>query len=70
MILATLALIVAVTFGILLAPLDADGQRAGTLPTIGILGIPPPGDAMYQALLQGLHELGYAEGKHLRVAYR
>jgi putative ABC transport system substrate-binding protein len=65
-----LAFIVAVTFGILLAPLDADGQRAGTLPTIGVLGIPPPGDAMYRALLQGLHEFGYAEGTHLRVEYR
>ena len=34
------------------------------------VGIPPPGDAMYRALLDGLHELGYAEGKHLHVAYR
>ena len=33
---AVLACIVTVTFGILLAPLDAAGQRAGTLPTIGI----------------------------------
>ena len=70
MIPAVLAFIVAVTFGILLAPLDADGQRAGTLPTIGILGIPPPGDAMYQALLQGLHEFGYTEGQNFRVEYR
>ena len=70
MIPAALVLIVAVTFGILLAPLDAAGQRAGTLPTIGVLGIPPPGDATYRALLQGLHELGYAEGKNLRVEYR
>jgi putative ABC transport system substrate-binding protein len=70
MIPAALALIIAVTCGVLLAPLDADRQRAGTLPTIGVLGIPPPGDATYQALLQGLHELGYAEGQHLRVEYR
>jgi putative ABC transport system substrate-binding protein len=70
MIPAALALIIAVTCGVLLAPLDADRQRAGTLPTIGVLGIPPPGDATYRALLQGLHELGYAEGQHLRVEYR
>ena len=70
MILATLALIVAVTFSILLAPLDADGPRVGTLPSIGVLGIPPPGDATYRALLQGLHELGYAEGQNLRIEYR
>src|SRR4029434_2326285 len=70
MIPVALAFIVAVTFGILLAPLDADGQGAGTLTTLGVLGIPPPGDATYRALLQGLHELGYAEGKNLRVEYR
>jgi putative ABC transport system substrate-binding protein len=69
MILAALTLIVAVTCG-LLTPLDAHGQRAGTLPTIGILGILPPGDATYQALLQGLHELGYAEGQTLRIEFR
>jgi len=67
---AVLAFIVAVTFGILLGPLDADGQRAGILPTIGVLGISPPGDAMYRALLQGLHELGYTEGQNLHVEYR
>jgi putative ABC transport system substrate-binding protein len=70
MILAALALLVAVTCGLLLAPLDAHGQRAGTLPTIGILGIPPPGDATYRALLQSLHELGYAEGQNLRLEFR
>jgi putative ABC transport system substrate-binding protein len=67
---AALALMMAVTWGVLLAPLDADGQQARTLPILGVLGIPPPGDAMYQALLQGLRELGYAEGQHLRVEYR
>jgi putative ABC transport system substrate-binding protein len=67
---AALALMMAVTWGVLLAPLDADGQQARTLPILGVLGIPPPGDAMYQALLQGLRDLGYAEGQHLRVEYR
>ena len=70
MIPAALAFIVAVTFGILLAPLDADGQRAGPLPKIGVLGIPPPGDATYRALLQGLHELGYAEGQNILIEFR
>ncbi len=70
MIPAVLALIVAVTFGILLAPLDADGQRVGTLPTIGVLGIPPPGDATYRALLQGLHDLGYTDGQNIRLEFR
>src|SRR5919201_1839099 len=70
MIPAALAFSIAVTFGILLAPLDADGQRAGTLPTIGVLGISPPGDATYRALLHGLHELGYAEGQNIRIEFR
>ncbi|HSF34106.1 MAG TPA: ABC transporter substrate-binding protein [Candidatus Tectomicrobia bacterium] len=70
MIPAALALIVAVTFGILLAPLDADGQRPGTLPKIGVLGIPLPGDATYRALLQGLHELGYIDGQNIFIEFR
>jgi hypothetical protein len=44
MIPAMLALMIAAMCGVLLAPLDAAGQPAGTLPTIGVLGIPPPGD--------------------------
>ena len=43
--------------------------RAGTLPKIGVLGTPPPGDATYRALLQGLHELGYAEGQNLLLEF-
>jgi putative ABC transport system substrate-binding protein len=70
MIHAALALMVTVTLGILLAPLDADGQRAGTLPTLGMLGTPPPGDGLYGALLQGLHELGYADGHNIRIEWR
>jgi hypothetical protein len=70
MIPAALALIIAVTCGVLLAPLDADGQRTGTLLTMGVLGTLPPGNAMYRALLQGLHELGYADGRNLRVEFR
>jgi putative tryptophan/tyrosine transport system substrate-binding protein len=70
MIQAALALMVAVTLGVLLAPLDADGPRAGTLPTIGMLGTPPPGDGLYRALLQGLHELGYADGQNIRIELR
>jgi len=63
---AALGLIIA----LLLAPLAADAQRPGTVPRIGLLGAPPPGDATYQALLQGLQELGYAEGKNILFEFR
>ena len=50
MIPAALALMIAVMCGGLLAPLEAAGPPAGTLPTIGVLGIPPQGDAMYRGI--------------------
>jgi putative ABC transport system substrate-binding protein len=40
------------------------------VPRIGLLGFPPPRDATYQALLQGLKELGYAEGKDILIEFR
>jgi hypothetical protein len=67
---AALVLLVTVTFGLLFAPLDANGQQVGTLPTIGLLGTAPPGDGLYQPLLQGLHELGYADGQNLLLEWR
>lgn len=65
-----IGLLVTLALGFLVVPLAAHAQRTGSLPTIGVLGIPPPGDATYRALLQGLHELGYAEGKNIRLEYR
>jgi putative ABC transport system substrate-binding protein len=51
-------------------PLAARAQRAGPVPKIGVLGTPPPGDPTYRALLQGLQELGYTEGKDVLLEYR
>jgi putative ABC transport system substrate-binding protein len=58
------------TLALLAVPLAAEAQRAGPVPKIGVLGTPPPGDATYRALLRGLQELGYAEGKDVLLEYR
>src|SRR5262245_53625332 len=60
-----IGLVVVLILNLLLAPLAAEAQ-----PKIGILGSPPPGDATYRALLQGLHDLGYADGKSILVEFR
>jgi ABC-type uncharacterized transport system substrate-binding protein len=51
-------------------PLAARGQPSGKLPRVGILSpgrseLPEPGVIMLDAFVQGLHELGYADGRNL-----
>src|SRR5262245_5746407 len=51
-------------------PLAAQAQQGGKLPRLGLLSpgrseLPEPGVIMLDALVQGLHELGYAEGRNL-----
>jgi putative ABC transport system substrate-binding protein len=55
--------------GLLAAPRFADGQRAERLHVVGFLSpvAPGPRDA---AFLQGLRELGYVEGRNIRVELR
>ena len=65
-----LGLILTATCTLLFAPLAADGQRAGSVPKVGVLGVPPPDDAAYRALLRGLQDLGYVEGKYVFVLFR
>ena len=56
--------------GALAAPLGVEGQQAGKLPTIGFLGPPPSAGGLVQAFQQGLRELGYVEGRNIRIEYR
>ena len=58
--------------GLLAAPLSAEGQQAGKVYRLGFLGITRPRarSAPYEALVAGLRELGYVEGKNLVIEER
>jgi len=56
--------------GLTLAPLVAEAQPAGKIPRIGILRPGSPPDPLVEAFRQGLHELGYAEGRNISIEYR
>jgi putative ABC transport system substrate-binding protein len=56
-------------------PIAARAQQAGKLPRVGILSpgrseLPEPGVIMLDAFVQGLLELGYAEGRNLILERR
>jgi putative tryptophan/tyrosine transport system substrate-binding protein len=51
-------------------PRVAESQQSKAVPRIGVLRSPPPTDHMFQALLTGLRELGYVEGKTVLIEYR
>lgn len=48
----------------------ADAQQSKAAPRIGVLRTPPPTDHLFQALLSGLREHGYVEGKTVLIEYR
>src|SRR5436190_6924260 len=52
------------------APFAAEAQQSKAMPRIGVLRTPPPTDHLFQALLTGLRELGYVEGKTVSIEYR
>jgi len=56
------------------APLVADAQQPGKVPTIGYLaqfsGSAGPPSPSLKAFLEGLRELGYVEGKNIAIEYR
>ncbi|MEK6242872.1 MAG: ABC transporter substrate-binding protein [Pseudomonadota bacterium] len=60
---------------LLAAPLAADAQQAAKIARIGILALrdsraPPVAPHAVEALLQGLRDLGYVEGRNLVMEYR
>src|SRR5258705_2982364 len=63
------AFIGTVARGLVVAPLAAEGQQAGKMYRLGILGNVPLSDTegarLWGALTQGLRELGYVEGQNL-----
>ena len=61
----------AVLGGIVVArPRAADAQPARGVPTIGFLGPPLAAGGMLPAFQQGLAELGYVDGKNVKIEYR
>jgi len=59
------------TGGLLAAPLAAVAQQAGKVPRIGVLSpAPRQGSLGFPALLEGLRDLGYEEGKNIVFEYR
>jgi putative ABC transport system substrate-binding protein len=67
-------LIVALGTSALAAPFRSFAQQQGKVSRIGFLSMRPPTasnpDASYRAFVQGMHELGYVEGKNLLIESR
>jgi putative tryptophan/tyrosine transport system substrate-binding protein len=66
-----MALLVTLTFGLLVVPLASGAQLPRTTPRIAYLSLAPgPGSVYSEAFVQGLRELGYVEGQSLILEYR
>jgi len=63
-----IALSLALILAVLAAPLAAEGQQVGKVYRIGYLSIASGPSPRTEALRQGLRELGYIEGKILRIS--
>jgi putative tryptophan/tyrosine transport system substrate-binding protein len=67
----TIGLLVTLALGLPMAPLAADAQPVGKMPRIGFLHT--TGERLScnsPNFLQGLHELGYVEGRTIRIEWR
>jgi putative ABC transport system substrate-binding protein len=53
-----------------LLSLCARAQQADKLPRVGVISIAPLTSPHYQAFLQGLHDLGYVDGKNIAIIAR
>ena len=68
--LRTIGLMVTLVLGLLAVPLLADAQQAEKMYRIGFLSQHAGPSAGYEAFLQGLHDLGWIEGKNITIEYR
>jgi putative ABC transport system substrate-binding protein len=69
---STVGCLVTLILSLLAAPLGAEVQQPKQVPRIGFLESSSAEDAKSRlaAFQQGLHELGYVEGKHIIIEYR
>jgi ABC-type uncharacterized transport system substrate-binding protein len=51
-------------------PVVAEGQSPRNVRTVGFLGPPPSAGGLVQAFQQGLRDLGYVEGRNIRIESR
>src|SRR4030095_8065522 len=69
-----IGLAVVLALGLMFAPLAATGQQTGKVWRIGVLSGSPPttpeAARPWEALFQGLRELGYVEGQNLTIERR
>jgi putative tryptophan/tyrosine transport system substrate-binding protein len=68
----TIALLVTVALGLLMAPLAAEAQPSVNVPRLGLLSPFSPADTArwHQAFRQGLQDLGWVEGRNISLEYR
>ncbi len=65
-----LTLVLTLALAILATPLAADAQEQTKVPRVGYLSPRPGPSHLDEAFRQGLHELGYVEGKNIIIDYR
>ena len=65
-----IGLAITLAIGLLAAPLAAEGQTAGKVYRLGFLRWQDGPDAGFEALRQGLRELGWIEGQNVAFEYR
>jgi putative ABC transport system substrate-binding protein len=65
-----IGLAVVVAIGVALGPLAAEAQQAGKVYRIGFMGTNPLPAPWWNALLDGLRERGYSEGRNLVFEHR
>ena len=68
--LKSVALVTALTAGILALALSVEGQSAGKVYRIGVLASAQPPESMMAAFRLGLREHGYVDGQNVRIEQR
>ena len=56
--------------GLLVRPIAVEAQPQTKIPTVGVLRPGAPPDPLVEALLLGLRDLGYVEGRNIHLEYR